>query len=162
MMSTQVSQYTGDGDEIHVPISPPYCEQVPLPPRELPADLPQGRLSAILTVRSKRHGSPLHVLRQRTVVGAREPAVRDPQCIAEWKALGIGLEFKESDDLAESEIRIGYATDGSWSNVGRDVLGVATNQRTMSFGWDLTTPYGHSTARHEIGHTLGLEHEHQN
>jgi hypothetical protein len=42
------------------------------------------------------------------------------------------------------------------------VLGVTANQRTMSFGWDLTTPYGHGTARHEIGHTLGLEHEHQN
>lgn len=32
----------------------------------------------------------------------------------------------------------------------------------MNFGWDLTTPYGYDTALHEIGHTLGFRHEHQN
>jgi len=32
----------------------------------------------------------------------------------------------------------------------------------MNFGWDLTTPYGRDTALHEIGHTLGFPHEHQN
>ena len=32
----------------------------------------------------------------------------------------------------------------------------------MNFGWDLT-PLGRSTtALHEIGHTLGMPHEHQN
>ena len=36
------------------------------------------------------------------------------------------------------------------------------NERTMNFGWDLTTSYGHDTALHEIGHTLGFPHEHQN
>lgn len=32
----------------------------------------------------------------------------------------------------------------------------------MNFGWPLDTPYGRDTAMHEIGHALGLEHEHQN
>jgi hypothetical protein len=32
----------------------------------------------------------------------------------------------------------------------------------MNFGWDLTMPYGHDTALHEIGHALGFPHEHQN
>jgi hypothetical protein len=32
----------------------------------------------------------------------------------------------------------------------------------MNFGWDLTTPYGRDTALHEIGHAMGLIHEHQN
>ena len=46
---------------------------------------------------------------------------------------------------------------------GRDVLNTRSPQeRTMNFGWALTTAYGHDTALHEIGHTLGLEHEHQN
>jgi hypothetical protein len=79
----------------------------------------------------------------------------------EWKALGVGLSYEEVTDHSESEVRISYSDDGSWSLVGRDVLKAGTNQPTMNFGWDLTTPYGHTTARHEIGHTLGLEHEHQ-
>src|SRR3546814_14344423 len=32
----------------------------------------------------------------------------------------------------------------------------------MNFAWDLTTSYGADTALHEIGHTLGFPHEHQN
>jgi hypothetical protein len=33
----------------------------------------------------------------------------------------------------------------------------------MNFGWDLTADdYGRTTALHEIGHTLGMPHEHQN
>jgi hypothetical protein len=69
------------------------------------------------------------------------------------------------NDRSEAELRIGFLFDhdGSWSYVGRDVLQQGMNSRTMNFGWDLTSsPHGTSTALHEIGHTLGLPHEHQN
>ncbi len=46
--------------------------------------------------------------------------------------------------------------------VGRDVLSVPVDEPTTVYGWDLTTPYGRGTALHEIGHVLGMEHEHQN
>ena len=36
------------------------------------------------------------------------------------------------------------------------------NEATTVYGWDLTTPYGSGTALHELGHVLGMEHEHQN
>jgi hypothetical protein len=37
------------------------------------------------------------------------------------------------------------------------------NERTMNFGWDLRTdPRGVDVPVHEIGHTLGFPHEHQN
>ncbi|GAA4003046.1 hypothetical protein GCM10022408_13200 [Hymenobacter fastidiosus] len=80
----------------------------------------------------------------------------------EWKALGIGLEFVEVQHREEAEIRIGFlASDGSWSYIGDEILQRSTAERTMNFGWDLRTLYGHCTALHEIGHTLGLPHEHQ-
>ena len=82
----------------------------------------------------------------------------------EWAALGIGIDFREVANPQDATVRIGFdQRDGSWSYVGRDVLTVRDPQHsTMNFGWPLTTTHGHDTALHEIGHTLGLEHEHQN
>jgi|SRR5882672_7824906 len=86
------------------------------------------------------------------------------QAIATWKAAGIGIEFEEVQQLSEAEVRIGYSTpDGSSASaVGRDVLRVPLNEPTTVYGWDLTTQYGRGTALHELGHVLGMEHEHQN
>jgi hypothetical protein len=83
-----------------------------------------------------------------------------------WKDVGIGLEFKEAGSRDEAEIRIGFMRgDGSWSYVGRDLvdLNLSVNERTMNFGWDLARRASEiDTAIHEIGHTLGFPHEHQN
>lgn len=94
---------------------------------------------------------------------AQKDAVR--AAFAEWKSHGIGLEFQETDDPQEAEIRIGFERGaGSWSYVGRDAIDHASDptERTMNFGWDVTTPYGRDTALHEIGHACGYPHEHQN
>ncbi len=80
-----------------------------------------------------------------------------------WAGVGIGLEFKEVTTRGEAEIRIGFMQgDGSWSFIGRDILPKGPDERTMNFGWDLTRKGEIDTATHEIGHTLGFPHEHQN
>ncbi|HSD79782.1 MAG TPA: M12 family metallopeptidase [Solirubrobacteraceae bacterium] len=160
----------------------PYCDVKPQIVPVLAPDLPSDRLSAILRGRSKWvNGTVLHyhffdgdgdgqdvrfsdgTTRFVTWVGAAEQQDVVRRAFEEWKALGIGLEFEEVRDRAEAEVRIGFMdTDGSWSYVGRDVLTIGAGDRTMNFGWDLTDDYGHTTARHEIGHTLGMPHEHQN
>jgi hypothetical protein len=78
-----------------------------------------------------------------------------------WADLGIGLRFTEVPSRDQALLRIGFQVgDGAWSYVGRALLDVATDQRTMNFGWNLVGDL--DTAIHEIGHSLGLEHEHQN
>lgn len=84
-----------------------------------------------------------------------------------WRDVGIGIEFEETTDINQATIRIGFLRgDGSWSYVGRDVHDIpGRHERTMNFGWDLTTDPrggGLDTPVHEIGHTLGFPHAHQN
>ena len=159
-----------------------YCALPPLPVRELSPDIPHDRARAILLGSAKWvNGTVLHYYffdkdtdgeqvrlsngQRRFVswVGAEDQrqVVRDS--FAKWKSLPLGLDFQEVTDRSDAEVRIGFMnTDGAWSYIGRQVLDQGVNDRTMNFGWDLTTPYGHTTALHEIGHTLGLPHEHQN
>lgn len=139
----------------------PHCNPKPRIPIALPAGISDPRMRLIVLLRTKWvNGTVLHY---HFLGGpaAQQQAVRS--AFAEWKALGIGLEFAEVGDPGEAEIRINFDQgDGSWSYLGKDVLGIGANEPTMNFGWDLTTDYGRTTALHEIGHTLGLPHEHQN
>jgi hypothetical protein len=78
-----------------------------------------------------------------------------------WADLSLGIRFREVTSREQASLRIGFmAGDGSWSYVGRAILDIASNERTMNIGWDITQDL--DTAVHEIGHTLGFEHEHQN
>jgi hypothetical protein len=127
-----------------------------------------GRAAAIIGAATKWvNGTVLHYCFFRAgshyaVPKVQADAIRG--AFAKWKATGIGLQFSEVTQLSAAEVRIGYSTQdaSSASAVGRDVLRVPLTEPTTVYGWDLTTPYGSGTALHELGHVIGMEHEHQN
>jgi hypothetical protein len=100
----------------------------------------------------------------RTWVGADAQRTVVRRGFDAWKNIGIGIAFQEVAEREEAEIRVGFMRgDGAWSWLGREILEHnSPNERTMNFGWDLTRPRELDTAIHEIGHTLGFPHEHQN
>jgi hypothetical protein len=149
--------------------SKPFCRMLPRTvPQFQPAVLVDPRrVAAIISTNSKWvNGTVLHYCfftkGHFAVPTKQADAVR--AAFRKWKAVGIGLEFKEVTQLSEAEVRIGYSkADGSSaSSVGRDVLKDSLTEPTTVYGWDLTTPYGSGTALHELGHVFGMEHEHQN
>lgn len=147
------------------------CALPTVPERELDPNIDPFRLEALRVIAKQwANGTVLHYYffdqaADGGWVGApgQQKVVRD--AFQRWKDLGIGLVFEEVKLRQEAEVRIGFLLGGgSWSYVGRDVIDFVPdpNKRTMNFGWNLATPFGRDTALHEIGHTLGLKHEHQN
>jgi len=144
-----------------------YCSMPQAVDRVFSSDVDPNRQQLILVLENKwLNGTVLHYyfFDQEPWKGSegQKNVVREAFKI--WKNVGIGLEFKEVSSHTEAEIRIGFMQgDGSWSGLGRDILNRGINERTMNFGWDLTRNSREiDTAIHEIGHTLGFPHEHQN
>ena len=127
----------------------PLCSTSPLPKPQLAGIVMNdpSRARAIVNGRSKwANKTVLHYCMFGAGSRWEVPAVQAEairQAFAAWKAVGIGLDFKEVAQLSEAEVRIGYSTaDGmSASNVGRDVLNVPLDQPTTVYGWDLTSMY---------------------
>jgi len=138
------------------------CKQVPKVIRTFDASVSTTRAAFILTNSTKwANGTEITYTFIGKGTEADKKVVR--KAFGIWKALGIGLSFTEVKTADEAMVRIGFNhKDGSWSYVGREILNHSKKEKTMNFGWDLSADaYGMTTAIHEIGHTIGFEHEHQ-
>ena len=159
-----------------------YCSLRAAPEPEFAAGFDPGRAASIVVLQNKWvNGTNLHYYffdrdtdgrnvimsdgTRRFMKWTTDEAEKDVVRTAfqKWKDLGIGLTFGEVDDRTQAEFRIGFERgDGYWSFLGRGVLDHGFNDRTMNFGRKLAQrPNGEDTALHEIGHSLGLPHEHQ-
>src|SRR5688572_23657943 len=85
------------------------------------------------------------------------------QYAKEWESVA-NVKFNFTEVVRNARIKIGFAKDGSWSWLGRDVLNNPRGEKTMNFGWfDDNTPDAEFSrvVIHEFGHALGFVHEHQ-
>jgi Astacin (Peptidase family M12A) len=149
--------------------SPAYCSMPKMPERTFDPSVsndrqrlivqnsvrwPNGRILTYYFFNPSKDGSPkIWAPRSKSKAMVK-------QAFDIWTAVSIGISFKEVTNSKEADIRIGFdPNDGAWSYLGREIIESITNkkQRTMNLGWDEV-----DTATHEIGHTLGFPHEHQN
>lgn len=152
-----------------VTVSLRYCAARFPKPRRMARDVAPGRRRLILQTADKwLNGFKVRYWffdTPKKWVGRKDQQDVVRKAFALWKSLGVGLDFVEVRARKDADVRIAFLQDdGAWSYVGTDVRTKRNDPRTMNFGWSLTEDpaEGLDTALHEIGHTLGLPHEHQN
>ncbi|MFG6104157.1 M12 family metallopeptidase [Leptothoe sp. EHU-05/26/07-4] len=154
--------YKGRGKERET-----YCSLPKVPPREFDANVSAERAELILLTGNKWvNGTKLHYYFFEDDFWGADSDQKDlvRKGFEIWKDVGIGLSFEEVSSPDDAEVRIGFQRgDGYWSYLGTYVLRIGQAERTMNFGQDLTRdPRRENVAVHEIGHTLGFPHGHQN
>lgn len=106
-------------------------------------------------------------------------ALRDvvAKVASEWEAENNSIRFdfgkpgkRRTCNLdSDMQIRVSFSKEGYWSHIGQNsVIFAAQNEPSLNLEgfMDIApgnlTKYAHSTIRHEFGHALGIDHEHQN
>lgn len=115
---------------------------------------PEREKAALVT---SSQWAPGKTLRVRFVGGSKADRDEVVTAMGEWSQYAA-VTFAVVGQ-GDAEIRVAFVQGGgSWSYIGTDALMVPANEPTMNIGW--TNDYARSL--HEVGHSLGLIHEHQN
>lgn len=126
----------------------------------LPND-PSGRMAGVMiTNKMWKTGRTLRV----AFMDGDEAAIERVKPYFEEWAKYANLSFEFVQDL-DAEIRVTFARGGSWSYIGTDALTRPEGTPTMQFGWLTADSPEAEISRvvlHEVGHALGMPHEHQN
>lgn len=112
----------------------------------------QPEQAAILTAAHWAPGVLLRYMFRGGTVADRQ-AFRD--AAATWMQYA-NVRFKQVTS-GDAEVRVSFDPGGSWSYIGTGILSIPANQPTLNIGW----PNDPARDLHELGHTLGLVHEHQ-
>jgi len=113
----------------------------------------QPERAALLTA---SHWNPSQVLRIKFKGGTVDARKDLMEAAKIWQTYA-NIRFKQVL-VGQAEIRVTFdPRSGSWSYLGTQCLSVPGSQPTMNIGW----PNDPARDLHELGHALGLVHEHQ-
>lgn len=141
-----------------------YC--MCITPDKLPEEAQQrldGRKAALLNEYRWAIGSTIKI---RFLEGQTALRERVRQAAERWIAPDLAkLRFSWLGS-GDADVRIAFqAGDGSWSYIGTYSHDIPKNEPTMNFGWLDNTSTDREIRQvvlHEMGHAIGLIHEHQN
>lgn len=109
--------------------------------------------AALLTSAHWAPGTTLRIAFRGGTIADRASVMK---AAGEWM-LYANIRFVQVDH-GPAEVRIAFdQTLGSWSYLGTEILAIPPDEPTANMGW----PNDYGRDLHELGHTLGLVHEHQ-
>lgn len=156
-------------DRSAAPVKPHYCTLREPPARAFSPGVGLDRIRAIVELDSKWvNGTVLKYAffeasgAFSALAGTKAQKDVFRAAVKALQGLGIGIDFKEVENRADSDFRVAFQRgDGHWSYMGRAVRGYGPNEATMNLDVGAGN-FDVDTAIHELCHTIGLPHEHQN
>src|SRR5215203_2816656 len=130
--------------------------------RVVPLGIGRGLGRPRMAIATETLWRPGTVINVRFVDGIAEVQQKVEDIAHGWEEFAnVRFEFGDAPD---APVRISFAQEGSWSNLGTVALQIPDPEATMNFGWLTPDSEDEEFSRvvlHEFEHALGAIHEHQ-